>query len=104
LSYAPSSSSSQSRLLTRYLEYVRNVGREGTRNSIRVHRLDLVQVLPLHLLDLLGLVCLFLERYGYEIPMVGSQVKSSAAGSRFTYEALRFCSAIASMRAVQKVV
>jgi len=36
--------------------------------------------------------------------MVGSQVKFSAAGSRFTYEALRFCSVIVSMRAVQNVV
>lgn len=36
--------------------------------------------------------------------MVGSQVNSSAAGSRFTYDARRFCSAMASMRAVQNVV
>jgi hypothetical protein len=36
--------------------------------------------------------------------MVGSHVKSSAAGSKLTYDARRFCSAIESMRAVQKVV
>ena len=42
--------------------------------------------------------------YHRDIPIVGSQVNSSAAGSKLIYDARRFCSAIVSMSAVQNVV